>query len=264
MRVILTGASMGIGEAAARAFAREGARLVLVARNREKLEQVAAEVKALGGEAVCIAADLSRPEETARVVPEAVAALGGVDILVNNAGLGIAETIADTRPEDFRHLMEVNVFAPTALMQAIVPVMKAQGGGVIVNVSSVIGKIALPTAGAYCATKFALNALSDAARIELAGDGIRVATICPGRVETPFHANVRGTLRRPKAPGGWPPERVADAIVAAAKNPPSERVLGFMNNVFVGLSRLSHGFTQWVLRKAYARYGRQGAATKPS
>ncbi len=264
MRVLLTGASMGIGEAAARAFARQGARLALVARKRDRLERVAGEVRALGGEAVVIPADLSLPEDTARVVPEAIAALGAVDVLVNNAGLGMASTFDQMKIDDLRYLMEVNLFSPVALMQAALPHFRAQGSGVIVNVSSVIGKIALPTASGYSATKFALNGISDASRVELEPDGIRIVTLCPGRVETPFHDNVRGGLRRPKAPGGWQPEAVADAIVAAAKDPPRERVLGLVNKVFVGLSRLSPGFTHWALGRAYARYRRENGAAVPS
>jgi len=256
MRVILTGASMGIGEAAARAFGREGARLALVARKRDLLDRVAAEVKSLGGDAVCVPADLSRPEDTSRVVPEAIAVLGGVDVLVNNAGLGMAATFDQMKMEDLRYLMEVNFFSAVALMQAVLPHFRAQGGGVIVNVSSVVSKIALPTASGYSATKFALNGISDASRVELGPDGIRIVTLCPGRVETPFHQNVRGGLRRPKAPGGWPPEAVADAIVAAAKNPPRERVLGLINRTAVGIQRLSPGFVHWALGRAYARYRR--------
>ena len=263
MRVILTGASMGIGEAAARAFGREGARLALVARKRDRLERVAEEVRALGGEAVVLPADLSRPEEAARVVPEAVAALGGVDVLVNNAGLGMAATFDRMRIEDLRYLMEVNFFSPVALTQAVLPHFRAQGGGVIVNVSSVVGKIAIPTASGYSATKFALNGISDASRVELGPEGIRIVTLCPGRVETPFHENVLGGLRKPKAPGGWRPEAVADAIVAAAKNPPRERVLGWLNRTAVGLQRLSPGFVQWVLGRAFARYRRQNTDPGP-
>ena len=263
MRVLLTGASMGIGAAAARAFAREGARLALVARKRDLLDQVGAEVTSLGGGAVCIPADLSRPEDAARVVPEAIDALGGLDVLVNNAGLGMAATFDGMKPDDLRYLMEVNFFSPVALMQAVLPHFRAQGGGVIVNVSSVVAKIALPTASGYSATKFALNGISDASRVELGPDGIRIVTLCPGRVETPFHQNVRGGLRRPKAPGGWSPEAVADVIVRAAKDPPRERVLGLMNRTAVGIQRLSPGFVHWALGRAYARYRRQSGTTEP-
>jgi len=253
VRILLTGASMGIGEAAAQALAGPGARLALVARSKARLDEVAAEVRARGGEAHVIVADLSRPEDAARVVPEAVAALGGVDVLVNNAGVGIASTVASMKMEHMRQLMEVNLFSVVRLMQDAVPVMKKQGGGQIINISSVISKIALPTAGGYAASKFALNGISDAARVELAADNIRVTTLCPGRVESNFHRNLLGGARRPVGPPPWTPEQVAGAIVKAVKRRPREQVLGFRNRVLVGLHRLSPGLVAWVMGRIYDR-----------
>jgi len=253
MRIILTGASMGIGEAAARALAPGGNKLALVARSREKLEKVAAQVEALGGEAHVIVADLANPDDAARVVPEAVAALGGADVLVNNAGVGIASTVASMKMGDMRQLMEVNLFSVVRLMQDVVPVMKQQGGGHIINISSVVSKIALPTAGGYAASKFALNGISDAARVELAADNIRVTTLCPGRVESNFHRNLLGGARRPVGPPPWTPEQVAGAIVAAVKDRPRERVLGFRNRLLVGLQRLSPGLVARVMGRMYNR-----------
>ncbi len=253
MRVILTGASMGIGEAAALALAAKGTKLALVARSKEMLEKVAGEVKARGGEAHVITADLSKPEDAARVVPEAVAALGGVDVLVNNAGVGIASTVASMKIEHMRQLMEVNLFSVVRLMQDAVPVMKKQGGGHIINISSVVSKIALPTAGGYAASKFALNGISDAARVELAADNIRVTTLCPGRVESNFHRNLLGGSRRPVGPPPWTPEQVAVAFLSAVKDQPRERVLGIRNRVLVGLQRLSPGLVAWVMGRIYDR-----------
>ena len=253
MRIILTGASMGIGEATARTLAGDKVSLALVARSRDRLEQVAAEVKAKGGSAVPIAADLSRAEDAARVIPEAVEALGGVDVLINNAGVGIANTLAAMNIEDMRHLMEVNLFSVVRMMQDVIPHMRKEGGGVIVNISSVVSKISLPTAGGYSASKFALNAISDAARVELAGDGIRVVTLCPGRVESNFHKNLLGGSRTAVWPKAWTSEQVAEAIADAIRSTPRERVLGLRNQALVGLQRLSPGLVSWVMGKIYER-----------
>ena len=253
MRIILTGASMGIGEAAARALAAPGVRLALVARTRDKLEKSVESVKAGGGEAFAVVADLSRPEEAARVVPESLEKLGGVDVLINNAGVGIANTFAAMKMEDMRHLMEVNLFSVTRLMQDVIPPMRAQGGGHIINISSVVSKISLPTAGSYSASKFALNGISDAALVELAGDKIKVTTLCPGVVSSNFHTNLLGGARKPAGPSGWTPDQVAAAIVRAVKNPPRERTLGAANKALVGLSRVSPGFVNWLLGKLYDR-----------
>ncbi len=256
LRVILTGASMGIGAAAARAFAADGARLLLVARSQTLLEEVAADVKARGGEAVYLPVDLTKSTEVARIVPAAVEALGGVDVLVNNAGVGIGATVAGMRMEDFRHLMELNLFCAVMLIQSVVPHMRAQGGGVIVNVSSMISKFSFPTAGGYCASKSALNAISDAARIELAPYKIRVATVCPGIVKTDWSKHLLGSERKPMGPKPWTAEAVAQVIVAAAKDPPRERVLGWQNKVLVGLARLAPGLLAWGMGRAYARRSR--------
>ena len=253
MRIILTGASMGIGEAAAEALAAPGTKLALVARSRGKLEKVAAEVKKRGGQAIIIQADLSKPEDAARVVPEALEALGGVDVLINNAGVGNAGTLAAMKMEIMRHVMEVNLFSVVRLMQDVIPAMREQGGGHIINISSVVSKISLPTAGGYSASKFALNGISDAARVELAGENIKVTTLCPGVVRSNFHANLLGGERKALGSAGWTPEQVALAIVRAVNNPTRERVLGIANKVLVGLSRLSPGLVAWILGRIYER-----------
>lgn len=253
MRIILTGASMGIGEAAAGVLAAPGVKLALVARSREKLERVAVEVKRRGGEAFVIQADLSKPEDAARVVPEALEALGGVDVLINNAGVGNAGTFAAMKMEIMRHVMEVNLFSVVRLMQDVIPAMREQGGGHIINISSVVSKISLPTAGGYSASKFALNGISDAARVELAGENIRITTLCPGVVRSNFHTNLLGGKRKPVGSAGWSPEQVARAISRAVKKPSREKVLGVGNKALVGLSRLSPGLVAWILGRIYER-----------
>jgi NAD(P)-dependent dehydrogenase (short-subunit alcohol dehydrogenase family) len=205
--VLVTGASMGIGEAIARAFSAEGAKLAVVARSLDKLEALA---RSLPGEALPLRADMSRPEEARAMVQKAADHFGRIDILVNNAAVGMYASVADMKPEEFERLIATNWVGPVHAIQAAVPYMRRQGGGQIINVSSVAGKVALPWMGAYCASKFALNALSDSLRMELRSEKIHVLSVCPGRVKTGFTENAfKDMTTRPLYPGGISAERVA-------------------------------------------------------
>ncbi len=186
--VLITGASRGIGEAAARAFARRGARLILSARSREALERVAESVRP--AEARVEPADLARPEEAGELAERALACWGGIDILLNNAGVGVYLPCWKLPPAQLRQMMEVNFFAPLELMRRVIPEMRRKGGGTIVNVSSIAGQVALPWLTAYSASKAALHFLSDGVRMELRGSGVRVVSVCPGYVTTGFREHV--------------------------------------------------------------------------
>jgi len=188
--VLITGASRGIGEACAQAFARRGARLILTARSREALERVCrAAAPAL---AVPLAADLGRPDEVAALAERALAAFGRIDVLVNNAGVGMYRPSWQADPALVRRMMEVNFFAPLELIRRLTPHMMGQGGGVIVNVSSIAGQVSLPWLTLYSSSKAALNFLSDGLRMELRASGVRVMAVCPGYVKTGFSQNVLG------------------------------------------------------------------------
>ena len=180
--VLLTGASDGIGAAAARIFHRRGARLVLVARREDALERVAAEA----GDAVAVVGDVTKPEVRARAVESALARYGRLDVLVNNAGVGMYVPAYRADMAQVRGMYELNVFAVLELVQLAVPHMRAAGGGMIVNVSSIAGKVPLPWFTNYAATKFALCATTDTLRIELKPFNIRCVTVCPGYVKTGF------------------------------------------------------------------------------
>ncbi len=229
--VLLTGASAGIGLATARRFAREGAKLSLVARSAEALETLAQEVRAAGGEAVAIPADLCLPGQPARAVAETVRHFGGVDILINNAGQAAAGDVASVEVEHFRQIMELNVYVPVLLMQSVAPIMRTQGGGLIINVSSMVSKMRIPGLAAYAATKVALNMISDTARAELAEDKIRVITIYPRLTATEFSRHSLGNpeLRRRQREGSPAPvdsaEHVAERILEAAQREPEEQFM---------------------------------------
>lgn len=221
--MLITGASSGIGEVTARAAAAAGARLVLAARRRERLDQLGAD---LGSDVLVVPTDMRDLSEVQRLVEVAADARGGVDILVNNAGQGLHVPVEKIAIEDLVAVLELNVYGALVAMQAVIPLMRRAGAGCIVNVSSGTTRMPAPVGAAgYAATKAALNMLSRAAREELAADGIVVSTIYPFVTATEFH----DTLRAGTGPGARfqpdPPEKVADAILDLIRSGEPEAVL---------------------------------------
>ncbi|HYP26005.1 MAG TPA: SDR family NAD(P)-dependent oxidoreductase [Blastocatellia bacterium] len=196
--VIVTGASAGIGEATARRLAREGARVVLAARRGDKLDALGREISASGGSATAVVADITSPEDRERLVKETMSVHGRIDALINNAGYGHRGPVELVPVESIRQNFETNLFSPIALTQLVIPIMRDQGGGRIVNVSSVAGKVARPLSSIYDSTKHALEAISDGLRGELAPFGIRVVIIEPGFIITEF-SQVSNRVSRPVA-----------------------------------------------------------------
>jgi short-subunit dehydrogenase len=184
--VIVTGASSGIGEASARMLAREGATVVITARRQERLDVLAREIESSGGRALAIAGDVTSSVDRERLVRETLSALGRIDALVNNAGFGQRGPIETVPVEKIRENFETNLFSLIALTQLVIPIMRRQGSGRIVNISSVAGKIARPLSSVYDATKHALEAVSDGLRGELALFGIKVVIVEPGFISTEF------------------------------------------------------------------------------
>ena len=191
--VIVTGASQGIGRSIACRFVACGANVALVARSEDLLASLAED---LGyGRALVLPADIRRQDACARVVSETVRHFGRIDILVNNAGVGIycpCETVAAC---DVETVMEVNFYGPFYLTQACIPRMKAGGGGLVINISSLAGRRAIPNMGPYCASKAALERLTESWRMELSADNIRFSTVYPANVQTGFKQNALGTHR---------------------------------------------------------------------
>jgi NAD(P)-dependent dehydrogenase (short-subunit alcohol dehydrogenase family) len=203
---LITGASRGLGRALAAALAKSGARVVLVARNEQEVESAAGAIRAAGGEAHAIAADVGRPEDAAAIGGRAAALVGPIDILVHNASdLGPVplELVLDTSREDFERAFRVNVFGPFALSRAIAGGMVLRGRGLVLHLSSDAAVNAYPRWGAYGASKAALDHLSRIFAEELARTGVRVLSIDPGEMDTRMHRDAipeadPTTLARPE------------------------------------------------------------------
>lgn len=213
---VVTGASSGIGMATARLLSARGARVVLAARRAERLEALSAELPG----SLAVPTDVTRPEQIERLVAQTLATYGRLDVLVNNAGQGLHVPIEELDPVDLLAVFELNAIAPLVAMQTVLPVMRDQSAGAIVNVSSATSLRVFPGLGGYAATKAALNMLSQVSRLEFADAGIAVSLVYPSVTATEFHERLRaGHL----APGAWriqpdPPEIVAKTIVFAIES----------------------------------------------
>lgn len=245
---VVTGASSGIGEATARELASRGAAVVLAARAAERLEELERSISGSGGRVLAVKTDVTDRGSVDAMVERTVAEFGSLDVLVNNAGLGLSGRVAELRPEDVRYVFEVNTLGPLNCIQAALPRMGR--GGRIINVSSVVGRRAIPKVGAYSASKFALNALTDALRVEVAERGITVTSVFPGTTRTSFRDNSRRTKdeKRGWRPRGVTPDVVARKIAYAAEKGPRDVYVRFTDRLFVAGVTLLPGLTDRVLR----------------
>lgn len=185
--IALTGASRGIGEAAARGLAAKGARLALLARSEEALRKLEGELRKAGAADVFIyPADLRDAKRVAGFIPAVTDKWGGLDVLINNAGVGIMKPVEELTDEDFATVIETNLAGPFRLMRAAIAPMRERGGGHIINVSSIAGEVGFAGGGAYCASKFGLQGLSECLMAEVRREGIKVTILAPGSVDTRF------------------------------------------------------------------------------
>lgn len=179
---------MGIGEAIARELGRAGAKVVLAARSKDKLDALAKEIPG----ALVVPTDMVDADAIKALVAKTVEAFGRIDILINNAGQGMRAPLESIDIGDYRSIIELNVIAPLVAMQEVIPHMRAQGGGMILNISSMVSKMYFPNLSAYASTKYALNALTLTARQELQGAHIVVSAFHPRMTATDFGKNARG------------------------------------------------------------------------
>jgi short-subunit dehydrogenase len=207
---------MGIGEALARAFLAEGARVVLSSRDLSRLEEARSRIGSADRTAA-IACDVQDRQQIESLVRASNERFGRIDVWINNAGYGMVAPVATMSMDECRRLFETNLLGAIECMQAVAPIFQTQRSGTIINISSVVGHLPVPYMGAYSASKHALNAISEASRLELEPSGIRVLSVCPGRIKTNFGSNTvtsgEGKRLGASLQQGISPERCARAIL---------------------------------------------------
>lgn len=282
---IVTGASSGIGAATAQALAAAGAHVVLAARRTHRLQQLVGELSATYG--ICadvVTTDMSRREQIDELIERTLERHRRIDILVNNAGIGLQGDVAVLPERELRYLFDVNLYGPQFAMQAALPSMRRQGEGTIVNISSILAKVTLPSLGmvgssaGYTASKAALHAFSLAARMELAGNGIHVVTVLPGVTRSEF--NEQFLLSEPVKPAGelsgepikgqtvarpsrslmgiTPPARVAQAILRGIELNQREVYVTWKDRLFVWGANAAPGLFEWSMIRLRASRTGQG------
>ncbi|MEL6778645.1 MAG: SDR family oxidoreductase [Cyanobacteria bacterium J06597_16] len=218
-RVLITGASSGIGKASAEAFAQAGFDVALVARSQNKLRELATHLRQLGIETHAFAIELADLTQVKANIKKVVAALGSVDVLINSAGMGYTGKLGDMPMADWQRVMDLNVTSVFQVTQAVLPTMREQGNGLIINIASIAARQSFPNWGAYGVSKAALVALSEAIASEEAEYGIRVVTLSPGAVNTPIWDTdtVQADFDRSAM---LKPETIAQTILHTALLPP--------------------------------------------
>jgi NAD(P)-dependent dehydrogenase (short-subunit alcohol dehydrogenase family) len=258
--VAVTGASAGIGRECVLAFARQGAHVAAAARRLDRLEALATEVRALGAEVLVLKTDVGEPDDVKRFVEATVERFGRLDVLVNNAGYGVRGTVEETPAASYERLMRVNYLGTVYGCQAAIPIMRRQGAGVIVNVSSIVGHRALPAGGAYAATKAAQISLTEALRVELRGTGVHACSVHPIGTETEFGDVAQRESGKDSAGGAVGPQQsaqaVAKAIVRAAQRPRPEVYPYPLSRGIVWLAALAPGLSDWLAWRAARGAGR--------
>jgi NAD(P)-dependent dehydrogenase (short-subunit alcohol dehydrogenase family) len=220
--VVITGASSGIGREAALQLAARGARVVVSARRDEALDDLVNEIEVAGGQAKAVPCDVSIMEEVQALATETLAAYGRIDTWVNNAAVLVVGEFDKITEEEARRLFDVNFWGQVHGCRAVLPIMREQDYGTIINTTSVTARRALPLMSYYSASKAALNGLYEALRAELHDTNINISIIMPATIDTPLYQNARskeGRMSRPGAVPMYPPSEVAKAIVSCAENP---------------------------------------------
>ncbi len=250
--VVITGASMGIGEAIAKIFVDNGATVALLSRDAARSEAARSRI-GHPERTLALACDVRHREEIDRVMGIVMRNFNRIDVWINNAGQGLMDSIEGMDMVACREIFETNLFGTIAAMQAVTPTMKQQGSGAIINISSVAGHIPVPFMGVYSATKFAMNAIGKAARVELKSHGINVLTVCPGYVRTEFGANaVRGSKAqqiRPQKVRGITAERVARATFQGYIKQKREVIVPWTMIPVVKLYQLLPGLVEMAMTK---------------
>ena len=252
-RILITGASSGIGAVLASLLAKEGANLIILARRKERLQHIANAILQEHKERIItlVDGDITNPDVQKKAVQDAVEQLGGLDILINNAGVGAMARIEDYTQETLRHVFEVNFFALFGLTQLALPYLKQGAEPMVVNISSIVGLRGVPHYGVYGASKFAVTGLSESMRAEFVRYGIDVLQVCPGTTQTEFFDVLHQSTSAPKLPFHRPvsSEYVARRVVRAMKKG-KHRIIPYLPAVLLdGLQRLCPRLVDWVMAR---------------
>jgi short-subunit dehydrogenase len=250
-RILITGASQGIGRALAILAAKKGMRVLAAARSEQLLRELQAEVRPGDGALEIVHADVTSPADRHRMVEAAVAYFGGLDVLVNNAGIGATGHFFEASPERLRKIMEVNFFGVAETTRAFLPLLRRGNRPAILNVSSIAGKRGLPARSEYSASKFAVQGFSEALRAEVAKDGIDVLVVCPGLTQTNFSQNMleqKAVLQFDHL-RGMTSEQVAEAILRALARGRNEVSLTLQGRLIAWVSRFFPRLADRIARR---------------
>ena len=260
--VLITGASSGIGAATAKAMAREGGRILHLARRRSSLEEVAAEIKKNGGEAWVYPVDLSDAKAVEQTAGAILSEVGVPDILINNAGAGRWLPIDETAPDEAVQMMASPYFGAFYVTRFFLPAMRKRGTGHIVNLTSPAGFVVWPGATAYSVARWAMRGLHESLRAELDGTAIKVTLIVPTAVASTYFANNPGGEERlpgiAKLYGMLTPEQVAEAIVRGVRREQREVIIPPLLSLTIRFHRYLPGLVRWALLKTAAKRAGSG------
>jgi NAD(P)-dependent dehydrogenase (short-subunit alcohol dehydrogenase family) len=213
---IVTGASRGIGRAIALQLAEKGAKVVLAARNRRDLDAVAKKARWSGAEVLVVPCDVGAERQVQALVKKTLARFGRIDLLINNAGIGIKKPVAEFATRDWDQIMDTNLKGVFLLTREVLPVMKRQKGGQIINVGSLAGKNPVVNHAPYCASKFGLIGFSESVGLEVRNLGIKVSLLLPGSVDTHFGSRKPSGTKAKRAENALTPDEVAEACLFLA------------------------------------------------
>jgi short-subunit dehydrogenase len=264
MRILITGASQGIGKALAIAAVKRGAKVLAAARTDTMLAEIAQKAETSGGILQTVHADVTRPEDRQQMVEAAQRHFGGLDVLINNAGIGATGHFADVSPERLRTIMEVNFFGLTETTRVFLPLLRQGQRPAIVNISSIAGKRGIPARSEYSASKFAVQGFSEALRAELAKDGIDVLVVCPGLTQTNFSRNMleQKALVQMDHLRGMTSEAVAAAILRCLERGRNEVCLSWQGRLLVLVSRFFPRMADAIARRKVRSLFREEIAAR--
>lgn len=251
--VVVTGASSGIGAETAKAFAQEGASVVLAARRAERLQEIAGGIRTRGGTTEVVPTDVTKPAQVQKLIRRAIQRFGRIDVLVNNAGRGLTKPFTELTAEDMQLIWNVNIMGVFHGCQAVLPYMIRQKSGHIVNVSSVLSKRAIPNSSIYCASKYALAGLSESMRVELKPLGIHVLHFCPAMTDTEFLQVAGGGTEPHQGMLMWSAAKVAELLVDATAKNKREYVVSVIGRLLVRMNQVAPSLVDRIVARRMPR-----------